>query len=150
MVPISVNRDFAVNVIHAIAFSPAERLRRALAGRWSLLFSHPDDFAIEGFEADRWISCLNEELERLDLAVLCMGENNRRTWIGQVGGRCVPPGEVDELLPTEWRVGTHEHFVTIFDGALHARRTIVYAAAWRPACSPHDRVCGRQRRAIAS
>jgi hypothetical protein len=128
MPQLSVNRDFSAEVIQAIAFSPAERLRRALAGRWSLLFSHPEDFAAHGFEADRWLSCLSEELERLDLAVIGVGGHDRRGWIGQVGGRLMPASEVDDLLPADWRVGAREHFVTIFDGALRARRTIVYAA----------------------
>lgn len=124
----SVNREYGLDVINATAFSPSERLRRWLAGRWSLLFSHPEDFAAYGFEADRWVSCLRDELERLDLGVVGVGGNDRRTWISQVGGRFVASDEVDELLPTDWTVSPQEHFVTLFDGALHARRTIVYSA----------------------
>jgi hypothetical protein len=128
MLQLSVNRDYATDIVHAIVFSPAERLRRWLAGRWSLLFSHPEDFAAHGFEADRWLSCLSEEFERLDLGVIGVGGNHHRTWVGQVGGRVVPVSDVDDLLPADWRVGAHEHFVTILDGALHARRTVVYVA----------------------
>ena len=128
MLQLSVNRDYGVDAIHAIAFSSADRLHQWRSGRWSLLFSHPEDFAARGFEADRWMSCLSEELERLDLCVLAAGGGNRRTWITQVGGRFVPSVEVDDLLPADWQVRSNEHFVTIFDSAMRARRTIVYAA----------------------
>ena len=45
----------------AIALSSTERLHRWLGGRWSLLFSHPEDFASHGFEADRWVVSVNPE-----------------------------------------------------------------------------------------
>jgi len=127
MLQMSVNRDYGLDAIHAIALSSTDRLHQWLGGRWSLLFSHPEDFASHGFEADRWVSCLCEELERLDLAVVGAGRS-RRSWLSQVGGRLIPSHEVDDLLPGDWCVNAHEHFVTILDGAMRARRTIVYAA----------------------
>ena len=128
MLQMSVNRDYGLDAIHAIASSSTERLHRWLSGRWSLLFSHPEDFASHGFEADRWVSCLAEDLERLDLAVVASGETHHRSWVSHVGGRFIPSHEVHELLPRDWRVNPNEHFVTILDGAMRARRTIVYAA----------------------
>lgn len=128
MLQMSVNREYGRNAIHAIASTSTDRLLRWLGGRWSLLFSHPEDFASHGFEADRWVSCLCEDLGRLDLAVVAAGDSYRRSWVSQVGGRYIPTQDVDDLLPGDWRVSPHEHFVTIMDGAMRARRTIVYAA----------------------
>jgi hypothetical protein len=128
MLQMSVNRDFGMDAIHAIGSPATERLHHWLDGRWSLLFSHPEDFAAHGFEADRWVSCLCDELVRLDLRVIAAGGNYRRSWVSQVGGRFIPSYEVEDLLPGDWQVNPHEHFVTILDGAARARRTIVYAA----------------------
>lgn len=128
MLQMSVNRGYGLDAIHAVALSATDPLHRWLGGRWSLLFSHPEDFASLGFEADRWVSCLSDEMERLDLAVVAAGGSDRRSWVSQVGGRFIPSHDVDELLPGDWQVNPHEHFVTILDGALRARRTIVYSA----------------------
>jgi len=128
MLQMSVNRNYGVDAINLIALSATERLHGWLGGRWSMLFSHPEDFASHGFEADRWMSCLCEDLERLDLRVIGAGGGDRRSWVSQVGGRFLTSQEVDDLLPGDWHVNPHEHFVTILDGALRARRTIVYSA----------------------
>jgi hypothetical protein len=128
MLQMSVNRDYGIDAIPVIALPPKERLQRWLGGRWSLLFSHPEDFATHGFEADRWVSCLCEDLERLDLRVIAAGDAHRCSWISEVDGRFIPSHEVDDLLPGDWHVNPHEHFVTVLDGAMRARRTIVYAA----------------------
>lgn len=128
MLQLSVNRDYGIDAANVIALSASDRLHRWLGGRWSLLFSHPDDFACHGFEADRWVSCLCEDLERLDLRVIGAGASNRRSWVSQVGGRFISSQEVDDLLPGDWHVNPFEHFVTILDGAMRARRTIVYSA----------------------
>ena len=127
MLPMSINRDYGLDAIHAIAMFPKERLRRWLSGRWSLLFSHPDDFGSHGFEAERWVSCLAEDLQRLELAVIAARGNFRRGWVADVGGRFIPSHEVDDLLPGDWQVSPQEHFVTILDRDLRARRTIVYS-----------------------
>lgn len=128
MLQMSVNREYGLDVIDAIALSSTERLHRWLGGRWSLLFSHAEDFASHGFEADRWVSCLCDELERLDLAVVASGGSYRRSWVSHVGGRFIPSHEVDDLLPGDWHMNPYEHFVTILDGDMRARRTVVYAA----------------------
>lgn len=128
MLQMSVNREYGMDVIYAFALPATERLQRWLGGRWSLLFSHPEDFASHGFEADRWVSCLCEDLERLNLAVIAASASHRRSWVTEVGGRFIASHEVEDLLPGDWHVNPHEHFVTILDGDLRARRTIVYAA----------------------
>lgn len=131
MLQLSVNRHYEREGFQAIALSATDRLQQWLGGRWSLLFSHPEDFASHGFEADRWVSCLCEDLERLNLAVIAAGSGYRRCWVAQVGGRFVPARDVDDLLPADWHRNAHEHFVTILDDAIRARRTIVYAAGAR-------------------
>lgn len=128
MLQMSVNREYGLDVIHAIALSSTERLHRRLGGRWSLMFSHPEDFASHGFEADRWVSCLSEDLQRLDVAVIAPRGSFRRGWVSEVGGHFISSHEVDDLLPGDWHASPHEHFVTILDGSMRARRTIVYAA----------------------
>jgi hypothetical protein len=128
MLQMSVNRQYALDAIRAIALSSTARLQTWLGGRWSLVFSHPEDFASHGFEADRWVSCLSDDLERLDVAVIATGGSFRRSWVSEVGGRFMPSHEASDLLPGDGHVNLHEHFVTILDSGLRARRTIVYAA----------------------
>lgn len=127
----SVNRDYGIDVVHSLAVPPADGLRRWLGDRWTLLFSHPEDFSTRYFEVDRWVECLREEFERLNLRVISVSGSDRRGWIPQVGGRLVAPYEVDDLMPADFQVRPDEHFVTIFDGALRARRTIVYSVGTR-------------------
>ena len=74
------------------------------------------------------MSCLSEEIERLDLAVVAAGGNYALSWVSQVSGRFIPSHELHDLLPGDWQVNPHEHFVTILDDAVRARRTIVYAS----------------------
>ncbi|HEY5759926.1 MAG TPA: hypothetical protein VIU34_29085 [Steroidobacter sp.] len=124
----SVHSNDVLNAIRAVALSTVDRFSLWRGGRWSLLFSRPEDFTSHGFEADRWAACLRDELERLDLRVIAVDGSYQPSWISQVDGRFVASDDVEHFMPAELNVSTHDHFVTIFDGAMSARRTIVYAA----------------------
>lgn len=127
MLQMSVTRDDVLEAVRAVALSSVDRFSLWRGGRWSLLFSHPEDFTSHGFEADRWVACLRDEFERLDLRVIAVDGSYQPGWISQVDGRFVASDDVEHFMPTELQ-DTRDHFVTIFDGAMCARRTIVYAA----------------------
>jgi hypothetical protein len=124
----SVHSNDVLEAIRAVALSGVDRFNLWRGGRWSLLFSHPADFSSHGFEADRWSACLRDELERLDLRVIVLEGNHQPSWISHVDGRAVAPADMEHFMPAELNVDRHDHFVTIFDGAMRARRTIVSCA----------------------
>lgn len=131
----SVRRDYGIGVISAPRASAASsaQLRRWLAGRWALLFSHPDDFASGGFEADRWQVYVRSAFDILRVRAIAIGHDQGSGWIPQIGGRFISGREADDLVPqlrnwTSLNVGKSaaEHFVTILDGSARARRTFLY------------------------
>jgi hypothetical protein len=138
MLQISARRDHGINPVTGTLtrpFSPHE-LRQWLAGRWALLFSHPDDFADYGFETDRWLVYLRNAFDSLRLRPLAIGHDDASGWVSQAGGRFIPGYEAAEFLPplsscTQPRKGQGmaDHFVTILDGGARARRTILYSPA---------------------
>lgn len=124
----SVHSNDVLEAIRAVALARVDRFSLWRGGRWSLLFSHPADFASHGFEADRWVACLRDELERLDLRVIAVEGREYPRWISQVDGCFLAPEEAQDFMPAELQVDTQDHFVTIFDGTMRARRTIAYTA----------------------
>lgn len=121
--------DVIADVIQGLSVTPAP-LSRWLGGRWGLLFSHADDFASYGFEADRWLVHLRDAFETLDLGALAIGDDawvDELDWISQIGGRHVSSDLIEHLGLPEHRAGG-EHFVTILDDAGRARRTFLYRA----------------------
>ena len=128
MQPMPVCRDFSTGVLNG-GVSPAGSLRHWLAGRWALLFSHPEDFASYGFEADRWLIYLRDTFDSLRLRAVAIGPDDEASWISEIGGRFIPSYEAQLLLPElHGRAqGRGEHFVTILDESLRARRTLLYS-----------------------
>jgi hypothetical protein len=65
----------------------AMSLRAWLAGRWAILFSHPEDFAQEQLEMDRWISILNRSLDARAVAAVALlraGHHLEAGWLGRL------------------------------------------------------------------
>lgn len=105
-------------------------VRRWLGGNWALYFSHPDDFANYGFEADRWYVELSETLASAGMRVLGPFEELRPScfgWITEVGGVLTRLSaflrRAVDVVP-----GPDTHFVTVLDDELRPRRTFVYRA----------------------
>lgn len=119
-----------------------------LDGRWGLIFSHPQDFAAQGLEADRWRSLVAEALETMQVRPLRLQSLEQRyaSWIEQIA-------EGDQLLALERRKRVSsddlsaraaalrsvlsrstERFVAIVDERMQLRHVFVYSAAHRIPC----------------
>lgn len=65
----------------------ATSLRARLAGRWAILFSHPQDFAQEQLEMDRWVAVLARSFSAhrvLPVALARPGSDCEPGWLAQV------------------------------------------------------------------
>jgi hypothetical protein len=117
---------------------PAVALRRWLNGRWTLLFSHPDDFAAYGFESDRWLVHVEEAFAATDIRPLALAGRHETGWVTAVGG-CTTSLALDEIQRYPVARESREEalrsaafepatrFVMTLDAALRLRRTFVYA-----------------------
>lgn len=73
--------------IRARRLSGGMSLRAWLAGRWGILFSHPEDFAQEQLEMDRWISVLNQGFRLQGVAavgLLRAAHDPQEGWLGRL------------------------------------------------------------------
>lgn len=100
---------------------PAAALRRWLHGRWALLFSHADDFAVYGFESDRWLVHVQEAFAAADIRPLALADRQEASWVTEVGG-CTTTLALDRSA----------RFVMTLDASLRPRRTFIY--------TPRDRL----------
>jgi hypothetical protein len=106
-------------------------LKRWLRGRWSLVFSHPDDFANYGFEADRWIDQVKEALDADSIAALAISTRapgDDAGWITAVGGWFISERTFDSIVH---HCRPDRRFVMVLDDALQPRRTFLYSGADR-------------------
>ncbi|MET0533578.1 MAG: hypothetical protein ABW171_05080 [Steroidobacter sp.] len=112
-------------------------LKGWLRDRWALLFSHPDDFASYGFEADRWIEQVRATFDGEAITALAVGAESScegGNWIEAVGGRLISHRMLDGIATlSDWprRDATDRRFVMILDGALELQRTFFYTSTAR-------------------
>lgn len=107
---------------------PRFLLKRWLRGRWALVFSHPDDFATYGFEADRWIDQVKQAFEADSITALAISTRtpgDNAGWITAVGGCFISPRTFDSIVDCR----PERRFVMVLDDALQLRRTFLYSGA---------------------
>jgi hypothetical protein len=110
-------------------------LRGWLHGNWGVLFSHPDDFACHGFEADRWLVHVQDAFTDsgvLPIALAYSEAPGAYSWVTAVGGAHVSMRQRPAQLRARERglfsvvCAREERFVVIVDESLRPQRTIVY------------------------
>lgn len=118
-------------------------VRKWLHGHWALLFSHADDFASYGFEADRWLMMVRGACGAADVRPLALaGTSHGTSWVTAVGGRlaALPMDDTrryprlrdaNEQQLSEAIEQAESRFVMILDDALRLRRTFAYRAGDR-------------------
>lgn len=121
----------------------AVSLRAWLAGRWIILFSHPDDFSQEQFEMDRWVTVLSRSLGERGVAAVALaraGLHPEQGWLGHLAAlerrsaailaleplmsRTLPDASGRALSTRISRCGPR--FAMIMDSELHCRRALSY------------------------
>ena len=117
-------------------------LRAWLAGRWAILFSHPDDFAQEQLEMDRWLSIVSRSFAERDVAAVIVarpGHQAGHGWLGRLAGPGsesaaaltldTPPGAPADLAAGALRAQMTRHgprCALIVDPHVRCRRALGY------------------------
>jgi thioredoxin-dependent peroxiredoxin len=118
-------------------------LRAWLAGRWAILFSHPEDFAQEQLELDRWISILSEGFRGRGVAAVALRRADREPEMGwlerlaALSGDCAATSSLQPAqpaAPADFAASTLHadiarggpRFALIIDSELRCRRTLRY------------------------
>jgi len=120
---------------------PRFLLKKWLRGRWALVFSHPDDFANYGFEADRWIDHVKEAFDADSIAAIAISTRapgDHAGWITAVGGCFISQRTFDSIVhrssEAECVSAYHKsgrRFVMVLDSELQLRRTFLYSGTDR-------------------
>lgn len=132
----------ALNTDDSNAPLPLSLARRYLEGKWALLFSHAEDFACHGFEADRWLWLVRDAFTQARIHPLALHGQKfscPTNWVTEVGGLCVTAepgrrsnGSSDGVFAVhEAMVQIASRFVMILDSSLRLRRTICYTPQGR-------------------
>lgn len=131
---------------HARQVPAGVPLRTWLAGRWAILFSHPDDFAQEQWESDRWVRVLSRSFGAWGIAAVALrapGRDPAAGWLGRLAGPGlapaatlavesgdpVPPSAPAEFAAWSLRADIARHgprFAMIIDSDLRCRRALRY------------------------
>ena len=101
-------------------------LRRWLRKSWALVFSHPEDFASYGFEADRWLAHVSDAFAACRIRAVAISRGLTHvypSWVTEIAGR---------TANIDLRADDAKRFVAIVDGSLRIHRTFTY--------NPHDRL----------
>lgn len=121
----------------------AASLRAWLAGRWAILFSHPDDFAQEQLEMDRWLSIVSRSFAERDVAAVTLarpGHEPEQGWLGRLAELghepaaaltldTLQPGALADLGAGALRAQVTRHgprCALIVDSHLRCRRALGY------------------------
>ena len=117
----------------------ATSLTEWLNGRWALLFSHSQDFATSGFEADRWLCIVQSALEAAHVRCVSVPTRDRspHDWIERVEGDALlvlDPPRRRRSEEMNARVGAlrssiarfRGRFVMVIDAELQLRGTLGY------------------------
>lgn len=121
----------------------ATSLRAWLAGRWAILFSHPDDFVQEQLEMDRWLSIVNRSFAQQDVAAVAVarpGHEREQSWLDRLAESgpdsaaaltldAPRPGALADLAVGALRAQVTRHgprCVLIVDAHLRCRRALGY------------------------
>ncbi len=147
----------------------AASLRGWLAHRWAILFSHPEDFAQEQLEMDRWVSVLSRSLGERGVAALALArgaQDPTQGWLGRLAALDPESTAVlalDEPPPVTLlvdlaaaalraRIGrSGPRFAMVIDSSLGCRRELSYRSptelpspleliGWAVALRKRDRV----------
>ena len=128
-------------------WSAAQTLGDWLAADWALLFSHPRDFAHEGFESDRWVRIVRDAFRERGLRPVALAtahHEQESVWIGDI------TADAAQLtLPAAWQsvaagllreqlqslVG---RFVLVIDSHLHVHGVLRYVHSYMSSLSPLD------------
>lgn len=118
-------------------------LRTWLADRWAILFSHPEDFAQEQLEMDRWICIVSHSFSAHDIAPLALlraGYDAKVGWLARLAAlshdraallslESREPDTVSDLAASPLRADiarSGPRFAMIIDSNLRSRRTLSY------------------------
>ncbi|HEV2270318.1 MAG TPA: hypothetical protein VGR92_12725 [Steroidobacteraceae bacterium] len=120
----------------------AASLRAWLADRWAVLFSHPDDFAQEELEQDRWVTVLSRSFRGCGVAPVALGRSGRDPAQGWLGNLAALYHESAAILDLDSAPGTladlsagalrahiargGPRFAMILDARARCRRTLSY------------------------
>lgn len=110
---------------------PRFLLKKWLRGRWALVFSHPDDFANYGFEADRWVDQVKGAFDADAIAALAVSTRqpgDHAGWITAVGGCFISQRTFDGIVS---HCSSERRFVMCLDGELQLQRTFLYSGGDR-------------------
>ena len=126
-----------------IGMSGADALRARLSERWAILFSHPEDFAQEELEMDRWISVLSRSFVAqgvIPMALAGVGRDPEQSWLGRLVALSRESADVLTLDPSPRGAPADlaaaalltliarsgPRFAMIIDSSLRCRRTLGY------------------------
>jgi hypothetical protein len=121
----------------------ASSLRAWLAGRWAILFSHPDDFAQEQLEMERWIGILGDTFRGrrvVPVALARAGYDPEQGWLGRLAALSRESAAVLTLDPSSPAAPADfcatalrarlacsgPRFAMIIDWSLRCRRALSY------------------------